>query len=146
MYIQSYLEKENGTAVIQVVMTAEELDRAVHEEYEKKKDQYEIVTQKCEKTILTAIQETNDALYSMKTAENIKSVVDDRLNNDEKEMKYTIIREDAGTADNLDILIQEQKLIISKMQTVSAKINEIISAINLYQALGGVDFTVIENI
>ena len=42
MYIQSYLEKENGTAVIQVVMTAEELDRAVHEEYEKKKDQYEI--------------------------------------------------------------------------------------------------------
>ena len=42
MYIQSYLEKENGTAVIQVVMTAEELDRAVHEEYEKKKDLYEI--------------------------------------------------------------------------------------------------------
>ena len=38
MYIQSYLEKENGTAVIQVVMTAEELDRAVHEEYEKKKE------------------------------------------------------------------------------------------------------------
>lgn len=111
-----------------------------------KKDQYEIATQRYEKTILTAIQETNDALYSMKTAGIIKTVVDDRLNNDEKEMKYTIIREDAGTADNLDILIQEQKLVISKMQTVSAKINEIISAINLYQALGGVDFTEIENI
>ena len=111
-----------------------------------KKDQYEIAAQKYEKTILTAIQETNDALYSMKTAENIKTVVDDRLNNDEKEMKYTIIREDAGTADNLDIMFQKQKLIISKMQTVSAKINEIISAINLYQALGGVDFTEIENI
>ncbi len=82
----------------------------------------------------------------MKTAENIKTVVDDRLNKDEKEMKYTIIREDAGTADNLDIMFQKQKLIISKMQTVSAKINEIISAINLYQALGGVDFTEIENI
>ena len=50
----------------------------------------------------------------MKTAENIKTVVDDRLNKDEKEMKYTIIREDAGTADNLDIMFQKQKLIISK--------------------------------
>ena len=39
-----------------------------------KKDQYEIATQKYEKTILTAIQETNDALYSMKTAENIKRI------------------------------------------------------------------------
>ena len=110
------------------------------------KNKYEVAIQNYEKTILTAIQESNDALYSLKTAESIKKVIDDRLSNDEKEMQYTLIREDAGTADNLEILFQEQKLITSKMQTASAKINEIISAINLYQAIGGFDFTEIENI
>ena len=111
-----------------------------------KKDQFEIATQKYEKTILTAIQETNDALYSMKTAENINTSVNDRLNTDIKELGYTKIKEDAGTADNLDLILQEERLLISKKQAVSSDINKIISAVNLYQALGGVDFTEIENI
>lgn len=106
-----------------------------------KKDQFEIATQKYEKTILTAIQETNDALYAMKTAENIKTITDDRLNTDVKELGYMKIKEDSGTADNLDLILQEEKLLISKKQAVSSEINKIISAINLYQALGGVDFT-----
>ena len=105
------------------------------------KDKYEIAVQKYEKTILTAIQETNDALCSMKTAENIKSVTNDRLNTDIKELDYTKIKEEAGTADNLDLILQEEKLLISKKQAVSSEINKLISAINLYQALGGVDFT-----
>ena len=105
------------------------------------KDKYEIAVQKYEKTILTAIQETNDALCSMKTAENIKSVTNDRLNTDIKELEYTKIKEEAGTADNLDLILQEEKLLISKKQAVSSEINKLISAINLYQALGGVDFT-----
>ena len=105
------------------------------------KDKYEIAVQKYEKTILTAIQETNDALCSMKTAENIKSVTNDRLNTDIKELEYTKIKEEAGTADNLDLILQKEKLLISKKQAVSSEINKLISAINLYQALGGVDFT-----
>ena len=48
--------------------------------------------------------------------------------------------------DNLDLLFQKQRLIVSKMQNVSAKTNVIISALNLYQALGGVDFSELENI
>lgn len=105
-----------------------------------KKDQYEIAMQKYEKTILTVIQETNDALYSLKTAANIKSTVNDRLNTDIKELSYTEIKKEAGTADNLDLLKQKEKLIVSKKQAASSDINEIISAINLYQALGGTDF------
>jgi len=42
MYIQSFEEKENGTAVMNVVLTAEELDRAVRAQFEAKKDQYEV--------------------------------------------------------------------------------------------------------
>ena len=76
----------------------------------------------------------------MKTTGNIKSIINDRLKTDQRELLYTKIREEAGTADKLDLLLQEEKLLASKIQTVNAKINEIISIINLYQALGGVDF------
>jgi len=105
-----------------------------------KKNTYDIAIQHYEKTILTSIQETNDALYSLKTAADIKTITNDRLNTDEKEMNYVKIKQEAGVADNLDMLFQKERLIVSKKQTVSSKINEIISAINLYQALGGVDF------
>lgn len=106
-----------------------------------KKDQYNIAVQHYEKVILKSIQETNDALYSCKTADNIKSAAADRLNTDKKELVYTQIRDDAGTADNLDLLLQEERVIISKKQSVSSEINRIIAAVNLYQAIGGIDFT-----
>ena len=111
-----------------------------------KKDKYEIAIQNYEKTILTSIKEANDALYCAKTAKNIEQTTNARLKTDEKELDYTIQKIDAGTMDNLDLLFQKQRLIVSKMQNVSAKTNVIISALNLYQALGGVDFSELENI
>ncbi|MDY6310125.1 MAG: TolC family protein [Cyanobacteriota bacterium] len=110
------------------------------------KDKYDVAIEHYEKTILTSIQESNDALYSLKTAGKINSITNDRLKTDERELLRTEIRQDAGTADNLDLLLHKQRLLTSKMQTVSAKTNEIISGINLYQALGGADFTSAENL
>lgn len=106
-----------------------------------KKNQYDMAVQKYEKAILSSIQETNDALFSMKTAQNIKTITHNRLNADIKEFGYTKIKAEAGTADNLDLLLQEEKLLVSKQQALSSEINHIIAAINLYQALGGADFT-----
>ena len=106
-----------------------------------KKDTYNIAVEHYEKTILKAIQETNDALYSLKTSANINAITSDRLKTDEKQFLYTQIREEAGTADNLDLMFYHEKLLITQKQTVSSAINKIIAAINLYQALGGVDFT-----
>jgi len=105
-----------------------------------KKDVYDMAVQNYEKTILTSIQETNDALYSLKTADSIKSATNDRLKTDMKELNHVKIKQDAGVADNLDILMQKERLIVSQKQTVSSEINRLISAINLYQALGGKDF------
>ena len=42
MYIKSFEEKENGTAVLDVVLTAPELDKAVRTQFEARKDQYEV--------------------------------------------------------------------------------------------------------
>ena len=106
-----------------------------------KKDTYDIAVEHYEKTILKAIQETNDALYSLKTSANINSIALDRLKTDERQLLYTQMREEAGTADSLDLMLYGEKLLITRKQAVSSEINKIISAINLYQALGGVDFT-----
>ncbi len=44
-----------------------------------------------------------------------------------------------GTVDRVGVLYQKEALIISQMQNASSKINEIISMINLYESIGGVD-------
>lgn len=44
-----------------------------------------------------------------------------------------------GTVDRVDVLYQKEALIMSQMQNASSKINEIISMINLYESIGGVD-------
>ena len=45
-----------------------------------------------------------------------------------------------GVSDLLDVLYKKEVELIIQKQEVSLKINEIIAMINLYQALGGVDF------
>lgn len=108
-----------------------------------KKDEYEIAIQNYEKTILKSIQESNDALYSLKTTAKIDNILNKRLKTDEKLLSDAHIKKDAGTADYLDILIQKERLVESEKSKVMSEMNKIIAAINLYQALGGVDF--IEN-
>ena len=44
-----------------------------------------------------------------------------------------------GTVDRVDVLYQKEALIMSQMQNAASKINEIISMINLYESIGGVD-------
>lgn len=106
-----------------------------------KKDDYNIAQEHYEKTILTSIQESNDALYSLKTSDKIKSIANRRLDTDKKLLSDTIKREDAGTAETLDILLREEKLIEAQKSAVMAETNKIISYINLYQALGGYDIS-----
>ena len=105
------------------------------------KDRYEIAVQHYEKTILKSIQETNDALYSLKTTDNVYSISQNRKDADIKELELTKLKEEAGTADKLDLLLREEILIESQKQATSAQINKIIAGINLYQALGGIDYT-----
>ena len=111
------------------------------------KEEYAIAVQHYEKTILKSIQETNDALYTLKSNHKKYSISQNRLNADKKELGYTKIREEAGTADSLDILLKKEQLLISKKQETSLKINDIIAMINLYQALGGINiFELQENL
>ncbi|MBR1680925.1 TolC family protein [bacterium] len=104
------------------------------------KEEYEIAVQRYEKSILRSIQETNDVLYTLKSNHKKYFITQNRLNADVKEFGYTQIRENIGTADSLDLLLKKEQLLISQKQETSLKINDIIAIINLYQALGGINF------
>ena len=93
------------------------------------------------KTILVAMQETNDALYTLKSANSKHSISQDRLDLSKKEMSLTEERKKIGTADRLNLLKRKQSFLATKKQEVSLKINSEIAMIGLYQALGGVDYT-----
>ena len=104
------------------------------------KDEYEIAIQNYDKTILRSIQETNDALYTLKSTAKRHSIVEERLNLSEQEMTLEEQKIQVGVSDLLDVLYKKEVELIIQKQETSLKINEIIAMINLYQALGGVDF------
>jgi outer membrane protein TolC len=111
-----------------------------------KKDEYKIGLENYNKTILTSIQETNDALYLLKSVDDKYMIVNDRLDLSKKEYELMEKRLEIGTADNLNLLYQKQAELMIEIQAVSLKINDIIASINLYQSLGGFDFYTTENI
>ncbi|MCD8024638.1 MAG: TolC family protein [Candidatus Gastranaerophilales bacterium] len=104
------------------------------------KDKYDSAIQDYENTVLKSIQETNDSLYNLKSGQRKYEIANNRLLYDENELKLVNTRENIGMADNVDVLIRKENLLLSKKQEVSLKINEILALIQLYQALGGVDF------
>jgi len=105
-----------------------------------RKDEYKIAIEQYNKTMLVAMQETNDALYTLKSTNDKHLISQDRLNLSKKEMSLAEEREKIGTADRLDLLMRKESLLATKKQEASLKINSIIAMIGLYQALGGVDY------
>jgi outer membrane protein TolC len=91
------------------------------------------------KNLLTSAQDINDALYSAKISAKNEKISNQRYLIQQKDTNLILQKEKIGTANIIDTLVkQEETLQISK-ETTSAKINEIISAINIYKATGGID-------
>lgn len=110
------------------------------------KDEYRIAVEHYDKTILKSIQETNDALYTLKSINGKYSIANDRYALSKTETKLMQKKESLGIADRLNTLYQKEIELVSEQQVVSLKVNEIISMINLYQALGGINFLNTENL
>ena len=55
-------------------------------------------------------------------------------------------KENLGIADRLNSLYQKEIELVTEQQVVSLKVNEIIAMINLYVALGGINFFNTENL
>ncbi len=98
-----------------------------------------------EKTILTSIQEVNDSLSGAKTREkNYKeSVKRFNLEND----KYSLANKkfNIGAKSNLDLMKDSERLLVADKDKVSSQINYLLSTVDIYKAVGGRDFTTVND-
>ena len=108
--------------------------------YRINKYEYKKAVEKYEKTVLTSIQEVNDALVATKRAKAnlIKSDEDFSLEKEKHvlaEKQFTV-----GDSSKLDELKSNVELLITKQRNISSKIDNIVATISLYKAVGGVDY------
>ena len=114
--------------------------------YRINKYEYKKAVEKYEKTVLTSIQEVNDALVATKTAKaNLKKADEDFSLEKEKhilaEKQFTI-----GDSSKLDELQSNVNLLITKQRNITSKIDNIVATISLYKAVGGIDYTNPDNL
>lgn len=109
--------------------------------YRINKYEYKKAVESYEKTVLTSIQEVNDALAEAKTtkANLIKSDEDYSI---EKE-KHILAEKQFSIGDSsmLDEMKSEVNLYVAKQRNIAAKIDNVISSISLYNVVGGIDYT-----
>ena len=98
-----------------------------------------------EKTILTSIQEVNDSLSSAKTREkNYKESVK-RYNLENEKYALAGKKFNIGAKSNLDLMKDSEKLLVADKDKVNSRINYLLSTIDVYKAIGGKDFTTIND-
>ena len=114
--------------------------------YRINKYEYQKAVESYEKTVLTSIQEVNDALVETKTAKAnlIKSNEDFSLEREKHalaEKQYTI-----GDSSKLDEMRSQVNLLLARKNNIESTINNVVSTISLYNAVGGIDYTNPENL
>ncbi len=108
-------------------------------EYKRAQDEYE-------KSVLASIQEVNDALVMSKKEKKNLKISSEILDIQSQKLKLKEISKESGLANELDYILYQQAQVIAQQKLVDDKINYVISTINLYKSVGGVDFTNSENL
>ena len=103
--------------------------------------EYEKALQIYEKAILTSIQELNDAMMSIKTANSNYEKSKERFNLEKEKLDLSNNQYKIGGRAKLDNMKNQQNFLIVEEDMVTNNINRVISTINLYKATGGKDFT-----
>lgn len=101
-----------------------------------KKAEFERLLNDYKKTNLTAIQEVNDALASVKYD---TKKLDDNLKNEELEIKafdLTQLKYNEGVASRLDLMQREENLMNINQMVINEKMNCYLDYIGLYKATG----------
>ncbi|MDD3237521.1 MAG: TolC family protein [Candidatus Gastranaerophilales bacterium] len=102
-----------------------------------KKNQYEQILQNYYKTNLTAIQEVNDALSSLKLENEKLEKNIDALNMEKKDFKLTELKYKEGVIAYLDLLQKKENLLSTQKLVTASKIDCYVNQISLYKAVAG---------
>ena len=134
---------KSGFGVLPVIDLFTGGAKTAHLKY--KKLELEKARQIYERTILTSIQEVNNSLNTAITRD---------LNYKESLKRYSLEQEKFALADKkynigaksvLDRMKDEKKLLNAEKDKINSQINYVISTVNIYKAVGGKDFTKIDD-
>ena len=114
--------------------------------YRINKLEYKKAIEKYEKTVLTSIQEVNDAMVSVKTTKSNLAKADEAYSIEQEKHKLAEKQFTIGDSSKLDEMKSNVDLLIVKQHEISSKIDSVISTISLYNAVGGIDYTKAENL
>ncbi len=96
-----------------------------------------------EKTILTSIQEVNNSLGGALTRELNYNESVKRYNLENDKFNLAQRKFDIGAKSNLEMMKDKEKLLVAEKDKVNSQVNYLISTLNIYKAVGGNDFTTI---
>ena len=98
-----------------------------------------------EKTVLTSIQEVNDSLSGAKTREKNYNESVKRYNLENEKYKLADKKFNIGAKSHLDLMKDSEKLIVADKDKVNNQVNYLISTVDVYKAVGGKDYTIIDD-
>ena len=101
-----------------------------------KKDEYERLLNNYYKTNLTAIQEVNDSLVSIKLDNQKLDDMKTQAKLEREDFGYSTQKYNQGTISNLDLVQLKENVLFTDKQVVNDKINCLVDYIGLYKAVG----------
>lgn len=96
-----------------------------------------------EKTILSSIQEVNNSLGGALTRELNYNESVKRYNLENDKFNLAQRKFDIGAKSNLEMMKDKEKLLVAEKDKVNSQVNYLISTLSIYKAVGGNDFTTI---
>lgn len=105
-----------------------------------KKHEYKKALEYYEKTILTSLQELNDALINAKTCKANYEKDLEKINLEREKFRLKQRQYEIGAISKFDELVAQKYTLKLEQELVNEKINYIISTINLYKSLGGENY------
>lgn len=110
------------------------------------KYEYKKAGENYQQSVLNSVQEVNDALALAKMTKSnlVKSEEDFAIESHKYEL--AVKQFNIGDSSKLDEMQSKVNLLIAKEQHVSSMVNDAISSISLYNAVGGIDYTKQENL
>ena len=101
------------------------------------KARYEEALAAYQKTVQGAFREVSDGLIAYQRTREFASRQEQRTHANREAADLATIRYDGGVTSYLEVLYSEQELFTAELNLAQARLNELLSVVQLYRALGG---------
>lgn len=98
---------------------------------------FEEVVAQYQKTVQNAFREVSDSLIAYQRTREFRARQEERTQANRNAAELATIRYEGGVTSYLEVLYNEQELFTAELQLSQARLNELLSVVSLYRALGG---------